>query len=292
MFSSMAIVTLVALGVSPYADASVSGGIERNASHGTSSAATVDAAYVGIEAWAGLAQGLWSNADADAEVGYSGSHYPELGELSYHAPGALLALRQRLGRSWRLRLDTGYSLRVQSDPARDGALGRAGASLAYELTEWLRVRAGVGVSKRWAEDDLYAYDAVRGRGALSARVGEHLALDLAYAVELTSSSYAMTVEAAAASGAQALEGSGSRAGGGAGGGVRAPRTQSARTDSTFGRDLYVYKDDSLAHTVTAELTYTPLEWLLTSLAAGWTLSTGDADDYTTMFAELRCGVRY
>jgi hypothetical protein len=185
------------------------------------------------------------------EVGYDGTVFPELSDLSLHRPFVTAAWRRALGARTTLRLSGTTGARFYGDETRNGWDAGVAVLLRVRVARPLALRLVGGYTHRGADDEVYAWD--------SGRAGAGLELDLfrrAYALVAYSASFGHdTFYASGPVASVAAEAGSGSPGAGAGSPGAGPGGRRAVPVPTFGDGVVAYSANRLAHSGSIDLAY-------------------------------------
>lgn len=218
------------------------GGYDSNLSRASGPAAVTGATFGTGRAAAGAALLLSEDDELSLETAWEGTLFGgRQADLSEHSPSLSFGWLHAFGPRWMLRLSALGDLRLTTDPARAGWDAAATASLRVRLLERLALRLSGTAHRRDARDDAYGGDGLRARAALEVDLWARSWLTLAYAADFGQDTFyrptTTTPTATAAYGPGAGQGSGGGSPSGA-----------------FGTPLVAYRDDRVAHLLSADLT--------------------------------------
>jgi len=224
------------------------GGFDSNLSRASGAAAVRGATFGTGRAAAGAALLLSEEDELALDAAWEGALFGgRQADLSEHGPSLSLGWLHAFGPRVTLRLTGIGALRLASDPARAGWDAAAAASLRVRLLDRLALRLSGTAHRRDAREDAYGGDGLRARGALEVDLWARSWLTLAYGADFGQDTFyaAPPATAPAVTAAAFGPGSGQGAGPGSGGGT---------PTGAFGTPLVAFRDDRVAHILSADLT--------------------------------------
>jgi hypothetical protein len=257
------------------------GGYDSNLAGARGGATAIGSSFATARADAGALLELSGEDALSLNLGYEGSlHARRYQDLDEHRPSLNLSWLHAFGERLTLRFSALGALRFSGDSDGDGWDAATAASLRLRLLPRLTTRWTVSATHRNARDPAFASDNLRGRAALELDLWWRSWLALSYAADVGQATF---YQASATSPATTTTTTTSTMGA-AGSGPGAPA-------SILGGRFLAYRDDRVAHTLSADLTQPLPGGFFLQLGYGFSAVRGKLESYDAHAVTAEVGWR-